>query len=380
MFSFLQTNQARPLLSVRQVILVKEATLARKREEKQDKVILNQVSLDVSEGSIIGVIGASGAGKSMLLRTIMGLELISSGSIWLRGILSSEAQQSIPPEQRCLGWASQKAHLFPHLTVRENISFALSTPGARADIGLEELLRRFELNEYADHSPWQLSGGQRHRVALARCLAPQRDFYLLDEPLAHLDPSLRLRLSREVADLLKSRQASALWVTHQLSTTMPCFDELLVLSNGEVIAQDQVSTLINHPPSREVAQALGALDTLSLPPLQFSEWTLSLQRLLSPLQGALHPLKGQHSQVSLQPYRWSLVNVDEAGAIELTVLRREIEGRFTTLHCGMQWSVNSDDLCSLTLQLPTHLAPLTGTCFTARYDGSLFLQRGGASE
>ena len=238
-----------------------------------DQCILDRVSLTVDSGSFTAVIGPSGCGKSTLLRAVAGLIPTRSGHIALDGTELDSDSVFVPPELRKIGWVPQSPHLFPHLTVAQNVSFgvrpepgrfrwARRLQGGIADGRVEELLRLVGIRELADRFPDQLSGGQAQRVALARALAARPRLLLLDEPFAALDPGIRLELRDELVDLLRELGVTAIMVTHDQGEALQTADTIIALHRTRVVQQGTPVSLYRSPSTPWLAAFLGEANFL----------------------------------------------------------------------------------------------------------------------
>jgi molybdate ABC transporter permease protein len=209
----------------------------------------------------LGILGASGAGKSMLLRCIAGIETPNTGQIMLNGrmLFNSETGINVPIRDRRLGFLVQNYALFPHMTVAENIAFGLPSGLSRAEIRAEisEQLGAVQLENLEHFYPQQLSGGQQQRVALARALASRPEALLLDEPFSALDTYLRSQLEQTMIARLARYSGSTLLVTHNLEEAYRICQNLLVLDRGRAIAQDSKHSIFDRPSSFRVAQLTG---------------------------------------------------------------------------------------------------------------------------
>lgn len=177
--------------------------------------VIASFNLSINQGEIVGILGASGCGKSTVLRLIAGLELPESGSITIAGKTVVDAHTFVTPENRGVGMVFQDYALFPHLTVEHNIIFGLHRwPRAKRRRRLEDMLQLVHLTEFRHRYPYELSGGQQQRVALARALAPEPSILLMDEPFSNLDASLRGQIREELKQILKSAGITCILVTH----------------------------------------------------------------------------------------------------------------------------------------------------------------------
>ncbi len=224
---------------------------------------LASFSLDVHlfAQQTLGILGASGAGKSLLLRCIAGIETPDSGQIMLNGrvLFNSETGVNVPVRARRLGFLVQNYALFPHMTVAENIAFGLPEGLSRAEIRAEisEQLGAVQLENLEHFYPHQLSGGQQQRIALARALASRPEALLLDEPFSALDTYLRSQLEQMMIARLSRYSGSTLLVTHNLEEAYRICQNLLVLDRGRAIAQDAKHKIFERPSSFRVAQLTG---------------------------------------------------------------------------------------------------------------------------
>ena len=220
--------------------------------------ILRDVNLSVEQKELIAVLGASGAGKSTLLRLIAGFEAPSAGEIWLSGQKVSSADTLTAPERRGIGIVPQDAALFPHLTVSGNIEFGLSgLDKAKKHARVLELLKLVRMEEFADRTPDQLSGGQAQRVALARALANKPALVLLDEPFSALDAELREVLRLEVKAALKAEGATAILVTHDQEEALSLADRVAIMRSGTIIQVGTPTEIYNEPADLGIATFLG---------------------------------------------------------------------------------------------------------------------------
>ncbi|MCC6534180.1 MAG: ABC transporter ATP-binding protein [Burkholderiales bacterium] len=220
--------------------------------------VLHAVSFSLYRGAIACLLGASGCGKTTVLRCIAGFEPLSAGEIRLDGQVVSRRGYRLPPEQRRVGMVFQDYALFPHRSVRANVGFGL-TPLAREQRAarVTELLEVVGLADAGDKYPHELSGGQQQRVALARALAPRPQLLLLDEPFSNLDVELRERLSAEVRSILKQQNATALMVTHDQHEAFNFADEIGIMHAGRIQQWDTAYNLYHRPATRLVADFVG---------------------------------------------------------------------------------------------------------------------------
>jgi iron(III) transport system ATP-binding protein len=216
---------------------------------------VDNVSLTLQQGDILGLLGPSGCGKTTLLRMIAGFERSQAGEIKIGGQVVCNNSTCIPAEQRDIGVVFQDYALFPHLNVAENVAFGLknfSKQQIQKRIG--EVITLVRLGGLEKRYPYELSGGQQQRVALARALAPQPQLMLLDEPLSNLDIQVRLRLREEVRDILKAAGTSAIFVTHDQEEALAISDIVGVMRQGYLEQIGTPEKIYTHPASRFVAE------------------------------------------------------------------------------------------------------------------------------
>ena len=187
------------------------------------------IDLEVESDHVLTVLGPSGAGKTMLLETIAGFRGLTAGRVLLDG----RDIGALPPEERGVGFVFQDAALFPHLSVAENVRFALRGRDRQAPSLADELVERFEIGALVDRRPRTLSGGERQRVALARALAARPQLLLLDEPLSSLDQPTREELRGVLQDVLAGLGIPAIHVTHDRDEALSIGDRLGVIVDGE---------------------------------------------------------------------------------------------------------------------------------------------------
>jgi iron(III) transport system ATP-binding protein len=223
------------------------------------RTVLSGVSLTLARGEVLALLGASGCGKTTLLRLVAGLLAPSAGEIRIAGRTVASGAQSLPPEARGLAMVFQDYALWPHLSVARNVAFPLEmrgVPRAERDRRVAEALQRVGLAAFAARPPGTLSGGQQQRVALARALVARPPLILFDEPLSNLDKELRDSLAREIAGLLREEGLSALYVTHDQGEAFAVADRVAVMAGGRILQDAAPEALVARPASAEVAQFL----------------------------------------------------------------------------------------------------------------------------
>jgi iron(III) transport system ATP-binding protein len=218
--------------------------------------VLCGADLRARPGTVVALLGASGCGKTTLLRCISGLERPDAGEVSLGDRTLVGEGVLVAPERRGIGMVFQDGALFPHLSVGRNVAYGLSRRERRRE-RVAETLRLVGLAGLEDRMPSTLSGGQQQRVALARALAPRPVAILLDEPFSNLDAPLRVALRDEVRRLLHHLDTAAVFVTHDQEEALQVGDEVAVMDAGVVLQQGVPTELYERPASPEVARFLG---------------------------------------------------------------------------------------------------------------------------
>jgi len=222
-----------------------------------------EFSLDVAfkcEEGILGLLGASGSGKSMTLRCIAGIDTPDSGLIVLDDVVYFDSKKGInlSSQERQVGFLFQNYALFPHLTVYQNLGFALNIKNkSEKDKVINAYLEMVAMSDYSDRYPRQLSGGQQQRVAIARALAIQPRALLLDEPFSALDNHLRSQMEKHLLEVLKAYEGVAIFVSHNVEETYRIAEQLVIFSEGKVIADANRDSLFKNPPNVNSAQITG---------------------------------------------------------------------------------------------------------------------------
>jgi iron(III) transport system ATP-binding protein len=220
--------------------------------------VLRQVSFTVEPGKIGCMLGPSGCGKTTVLRAIAGFEPALGGRILIDRVEVSSIHYCLAPEKRNIGMVFQDFALFPNLSVADNIGFGLkSWRNKDQQARVQELLAMIGMPAYGQAYPHQLSGGQQQRVALARAMAPRPGILLLDEPFSSMDVELREQLAREVRDILKQENVTAMLVTHDQYEAFAIADEICVMNEGSILQCDSGYNLYHRPVDRFVADFIG---------------------------------------------------------------------------------------------------------------------------
>ena len=272
-----------------------------------DVKVLSDINLDIKAGELIVFVGPSGCGKSTLLRMIAGLEKITGGTLEIDGVRVND----MPPAQRGIAMVFQSYALYPHMTVRDNMSFALKLAKKskdEIDAAVTKAARILQLEPYLDRLPKALSGGQRQRVAIGRSIVRDPKVYLFDEPLSNLDAALRVATRIEIAQLKESMPDSTMiYVTHDQVEAMTLASRIVVLAGGGISQVGAPLELYEKPANEFVAQFIGS-PAMNLLPGEIVETGEKTRVKLATGQGTIlshYPspasLEGKACKVGIRP-------------------------------------------------------------------------------
>ncbi len=225
------------------------------------------VDMQIEDGELIVFVGPSGCGKSTLLRMVAGLEKITSGDIKIDEQLIND----VTPADRDVAMVFQNYALYPHMTVRGNMSYGLKNRGIdKASINkkVEEAAAMLRISDFLDRQPNQLSGGQRQRVAMGRAIVREPKVFLFDEPLSNLDAKLRVQMRIEIKRLQRKMKVTSVYVTHDQTEAMTLADRLAVINDGRVEQMGAPMELYNNPATLFVASFIGS-PQINLLPVRF---------------------------------------------------------------------------------------------------------------
>ncbi|RRC94133.1 ABC transporter ATP-binding protein [Erysipelotrichaceae bacterium OH741_COT-311] len=199
----------------------------------KNQMILQDINLEVKQGELIAILGSSGSGKSTLLNLVAGLEKVSVGQI----LLDQKDITDVVCEKRNIGMIFQDYALFPHLTVEKNVGFALKS---YKDPIVDAMLKLVKMESFKKRYPYELSGGEKQRVAIARSLAAQPKVLLLDEPFSNLDADLRYKVRKEVKEILTQANITSIMVTHDIDDAYDIADRIVFLKQGRIDRIEEV--------------------------------------------------------------------------------------------------------------------------------------------
>jgi putrescine transport system ATP-binding protein len=223
-------------------------------------IAVDDVTLDIYKKEIFCLLGASGCGKTTLLRMLAGFERPTAGRIYIDGV----DMTAIPPYERPVNMMFQSYAIFPHMSVEQNVAFGLRQEGvSRAETArrVQEMLELVKLGQFAKRKPHQLSGGQRQRVALARSLVKKPKLLLLDEPLAALDKKLREHTQFELINIQETLGVTFIVVTHDQEEAMTLSSRIGLMDHGDIVQVGTPSEIYEYPSSRFVAEFIGSVNT-----------------------------------------------------------------------------------------------------------------------
>jgi multiple sugar transport system ATP-binding protein len=280
-------------------------------------------------------VGPSGCGKSTLLRVIAGLEDATSGDISIGG----DRVNTVPPAKRGIAMVFQSYALYPHLSVRDNMTLALKQekqPKDEIAARVSKAINMLDLAAYVDRRPADLSGGQRQRVAIGRAIVREPKLFLFDEPLSNLDAALRMNTRIEIADLHRKLSASMIYVTHDQTEAMTLADKIVVLRDGRVEQVGSPMDLYNNPVNRFVAGFLGS------PAMNF----LTKVQGIGPV-GATLGIRPEHLRLSDDgPIRGQVTHVERLGS-DTNLLVRSTADEALTVRLFGQHSAQVGDAVTL---------------------------------
>src|SRR5690349_22073248 len=232
----------------------------------QERPAVNELELEIGDGEFLVLVGPSGCGKSTSLRMLAGLEDVDKGAIYI----DERDVTNLPPKSRDIAMVFQNYALYPHMTVYENMAFALKlrkTPKHEIDAQVKSAAKLLQLEEYLNRKPKALSGGQRQRVAMGRAIVRKPQVFLMDEPLSNLDAKLRVQTRTQIASLQRRLGVTTVYVTHDQTEAMTMGDRVAVLKDGLLQQVGSPRELYDHPDNAFVAGFIGspAMNLLSLP-------------------------------------------------------------------------------------------------------------------
>jgi len=292
---------------------------------------LDGINVDIHPGELFFLLGASGCGKTTLLRCIAGLETPTSGTIRF----GERDVTTLPPHKREAAMVFQSYALWPHLTVGQNIAFGLEerkVPKAEIKSRVEEALEMVQLPGFGGRSIDQMSGGQQQRVSLARALVVKPKCLLLDEPLSNLDAQLRVEMRREIRRIVKENGLTAVYVTHDQEEALAMADRMAVLSHGRIGQVGPPEEIYRHPHSAYVAGFIGETNLIDGEVADVRDRICVVKTCGGNLTGRFTdpdwtPAAGETVHVSVRPEAWRLHQTGGDNAAKGTILERTYLGQ-----------------------------------------------------
>jgi multiple sugar transport system ATP-binding protein len=321
-----------------------EVTKVFTEDDGNEITAVDEVSVDIEDGEFLVLVGPSGCGKSTTLRMIAGLETITSGEIRLAGQRINEK----PPAERDIAMVFQSYALYPHMTVRENMSFGLeeSTDMAEAEIDetVEDTAELMEIEELLDRKPSELSGGQQQRVALGRAIVRAPEAFLMDEPLSNLDAKLRATMRTELQRIQNDLDVTTVYVTHDQTEAMTMGDRIAILDDGIL---QQVGTPLEcyHTPNNRFVAGFIGDPSMNFFEMAVDDDTLVIDRFEYPLKPAQQEAVAGRSHVDFG-IRPEDIRIKDPGGLsdnyqfEVTVDVVEPRGDENTIHLTFDRSVD----------------------------------------
>ncbi len=296
---------------------------SRNRKQRSDVIAVNNFTFEIPDGKLIGLLGPSGCGKSTTLNLLSGLQKPTSGKIFF----GEDDVTDLPPENRGVGLVFQNYALYPHLTVKQNITFPLENLKGKNKLTKAEMAAKaleaaklVQIEELMDRKPSELSGGQQQRVAIARALVKMPRILLLDEPLSNLDARLRLQTREEIRRIQRETGITTIFVTHDQDEAMSISDLIVVMKDGVVQQIGKPQDVYDSPINLFVAKFLGT------PPINVFDGSVKNQKLYIGQQVVLDvpTVKDQDVTIAIRPEGFIL---SDTGALTCNLSGVEVMGR-----------------------------------------------------
>lgn len=223
-----------------------------------DVEVLKDINLDVKKGEIVSLLGLSGSGKSTILNIISGFEESDSGEVIYKDKLIAGENTFVEPQKRKIGFVFQNYALFPHMNIYDNITFGISKqPRDEKDKIVEGLLKLIGLEGFEKRYPHELSGGQQQRIALVRSMALNPELILLDEPFSSIDAMAKASIQKQLLQILKHSNKTAVIVTHDANEAMAMSDKIVYLEKGKIVQCDTPKNIYDNPKTKLIAKSFG---------------------------------------------------------------------------------------------------------------------------
>ena len=335
-----------------------------------DKPAVDQLCLDIADGEFLVLVGPSGCGKSTSLRMLAGLEDVNGGRI----LIGDKDVTNVPPKNRDIAMVFQNYALYPHMSVRENMGFALKIAGVHKDeinARVEEAAKILDLEPYLDRKPKALSGGQRQRVAMGRAIVRKPQVFLMDEPLSNLDAKLRVQTRTQIASLQRELGVTTVYVTHDQTEALTRGDRIAVLAGGLLQQVGTPQEMYERPANEFVAGFIGSpamnLGTFTVD----GEWAKigpARVRLSAATRNALIPEDDGKIKIGFRPEGLDVVDATVEGTIPVEVDFVEELGSDAYVYGHLVGDENGEGLGSgaegtakqLIVRVPPRTAPARG--------------------
>lgn len=292
---------------------------------------LKSIDLTVADQEFLVLLGASGCGKTTLLRIVAGLESASEGEVWI----GDKRVDKLPPRERNIAMVFQNYAVFPHLTVYENIAFGLRMAKLSQEIVDDRVTRTAKLmhiDPLLQRYSGQLSGGQRQRVAVARALAMEPEVLLMDEPLSNLDALLRMEMRAELKSVLATSKTTTIYVTHDQVEAMSMADRIAIMNKGEIVQASDAVDIYRNPAHRFVGSFIGnpPMNFIPATPGENSNWTVAGVQFPGPNPS---DMAGANIEFAIRPEDLNLANEHDTSALKATVRIVEPLGSHVLASC-----------------------------------------------
>ena len=305
-----------------------------------DKPAVPGISLEIGDGEFMVLVGPSGCGKSTTLRMLAGLEEVNKGKIYI----GDREITNVPPKDRDIAMVFQNYALYPHMSVADNMGFALKMAKVSTDERnrrVQEAAKILGLTEYLDRKPKALSGGQRQRVAMGRAIVRQPQVFCMDEPLSNLDAKMRVQTRTDIAKLQQDLGVTTVYVTHDQVEAMTMGDRVAVMKDGYLQQVDTPLALYAKPVNLFVARFIGS-PQMNLIEAQAQDGKAQIGDYLVPVDPAAAAKMKGNITVGVRPEAWRVVGNSEAGLpVNVTVVEDLGADAFVYGTCGVEGTPNN---------------------------------------